>query len=211
MTAKWQITILAVPPSLNVTKRMFWNLLRDLKKRWWLLIHNSLVAAPIPPATCRRRIDVTVWTASELQDDDNLRGGCKEVLTDNLKPGKREVCTYRKGSRAGQRFPRESRGHGLILDDNAQWLEWGEFRQIRVGAEDQERTVVVLTDCREQLTEAQRRDEVMRWALDCRTRMLWLLEDKRDLDEVFSARQAARDFLEQPLPGALKAFEVSNA
>jgi hypothetical protein len=213
MTRKaYQITVPAVPPGLNITKRLHWRLLGELKERWWVLIRNSLVSCPIPAPTGRRRVDVIVWTCAQVeQDHDNFVGGCKEVITDNLKPAKAEICTYRKGPRAGQKFARRRIGHGLILEDNSKWLEWGDFRQIQVHANGEERTSIILTDCDMGMTAEQRRDEVATYALRARGLLVQVLAEGQAPGAANRFHEAAQAFLNEPLPGALQAYEVSNA
>lgn len=206
------ITIPVVPPGLNITKRMHWRLLADLKERWWVLIRNALMRCPIPAPTGRRRVDVIVWTSAQVeQDQDNFIGGCKEVITDNLKPPKSEICTYRKGPRAGQKFPRRRIGLGLILEDNRKWLEWGDFKQIQVHSNGEERTSIILTDCDEGLTAEQRRDEVALYALQARRFLIRILAPGQVPQVEQEARDQAEMFINEPLPGALQAYEVRNA
>lgn len=193
----WTFGVPAVPPNQNRILRQHWRERREEKRRWWMLIHNALVASPIPKAIGRRRITITVWTAGNLQDEDNLKAATKEVLVDNLRPSRGVTCTYRKGPQKGKSYQMMWIGHGLILDDNRQWLEWGPVEAIQVESRDLERTVVVLEDLAEPTTEEQRRDEVYQYVMDARTAINGLLSAKNAeaLGHAQGYAQAVLDFL----------------
>lgn len=76
-----QVMLKLDSPSLNKVLRMHWATRRALKKNWGTVLKSFLKQPPALPCTA-----VTIHSFRiKLLDYDNLVGGAKEVIVDNLK------------------------------------------------------------------------------------------------------------------------------
>lgn len=105
-------------PSLNDFMYSHWRKHQAAKKHWaWLL---KRAAGSVEAATGKRRLTVERHGKRPL-DQDNLVGGCKRVIVDNL------------------------RAMGLIVDDDDRHLELV-CRNVQLPSGEQPYTVLVLED-----------------------------------------------------------------
>lgn len=110
----WTITIDRPTPSLNETRKLNPFALQNLKKEWFYLLSSALNLAGVPRAHGQPRVILVERGSSGELDHDNLVGGAKEVLVDNLREPK--VWTL-KGGKVRTRI-----GTGTIVDDDAAWV-----------------------------------------------------------------------------------------
>lgn len=118
-----ELLLPAATPSLNKVLRCHWAVRKRLKASWSLLVlravGNSGNMAALK-ATGKRHVTV-VRFGKKVADYDNLVGGCKSLLIDNLV------------------------AHGLLVDDSPTWLEC-EYLQDRPPKGEAEHTRVILRD-----------------------------------------------------------------
>lgn len=81
--SEWRLILPIETPSLNETKRMHRFVMKRLKAQWAAMLAIA-GAKRVPPASGRRRVLVERHSPREL-DYDNLVGGAKEVVVDNIK------------------------------------------------------------------------------------------------------------------------------
>lgn len=131
---RWIIEIPEATPTLNTVLRMTWANRRRDKARWltWL----SVRTVGIPKAESKRTITIERF-GHALLDMDNLIGGCKEVVIDNLKqPG---IKALKDGSY------RVTSGTGMIMDDEIKSLH-AVYIQHKIPRKDKPRTVVTIEE-----------------------------------------------------------------
>ena len=80
----WLLEIPLPTPSLNTILTSHWSNRRRMKANWGWAIKAEAVRLNVPKAEKLRRVIVT-RLGSKVLDYDNLVGGAKEVLVDNLR------------------------------------------------------------------------------------------------------------------------------
>jgi hypothetical protein len=117
-----RIVVPAPSPSLNAFSFSHWRVQHTAKKRWARLI---LACLPAPKTTLqaqgKRRLTIERHGKRSL-DQDNLTGGAKCVITDNL------------------------RALGLLVDDNPTMLELSAVN-VKLARGEAPHTVLILQDC----------------------------------------------------------------
>lgn len=112
------ITVPIASPSLNTYSYSHWRTQRAAKSGWLILLTAATRSAP--KATGKRRLEIHRYGKRAL-DIDNLIGGAKMVITDNL------------------------RRLGLLCDDSPDLVEFhAENHKLQKG--EQPHTVIVLRD-----------------------------------------------------------------
>lgn len=80
---QWRFIVPTPTPSLNVTGNMNWHVAKRLKQKWAAML--AVAGAKLAPkATGRRRVIVERHSPRAL-DYDNLVGGAKKVVIDNIR------------------------------------------------------------------------------------------------------------------------------
>ncbi len=109
--------------SLNKFLRMHWAVRKRLKESWSVMILGAVGNSgnmALYKASGKRRVTV-VRFGKKVADYDNLVGGAKSLLIDNLV------------------------AHGLLIDDSPTWLE-SEYRQDKLPKGTTEHTRLILDD-----------------------------------------------------------------
>jgi Holliday junction resolvase RusA-like endonuclease len=105
------------PASANMLDRNRW-VRYSCKKRDAKMVRGYALAGQVPPATCKRRVSVTLEYSTRRwhMDPENAQKSLLDALV-NV---------------------------GLLVDDNQKWKEMGVWESVRTG---RAATVIVLEDC----------------------------------------------------------------
>ena len=140
----WRLRIETLIPTGNVTKRMHFRVYGQLMQTlyWQVRSADGFLAISRPHGT---RWLIVLRHSPRTPDRDNAYFSAKPLI-DILRPMKIESGIYGPGTKkAGQPWRRERIGHGLILEDDPEHLEYW-VRTVRPKKGDTTHTELILSD-----------------------------------------------------------------